>query len=411
MSQRLTELKNELVATLAYGQQIAEKLENPDLSKPERADGEAELEAVETKAESLGRDIRAEEKTVERNLRINAIGRDMNVQSPSEPEPVQYKTALDALFGDERFKSLLGKENEAKRQGEFDVRLEFKAPVDPQAANPDDQVQHLRPGIVGPFVYPQRVGSLFAQANMDGSSISWLDVPVGAADGGADYVDYGGQKPDTAAITIDVHTTKASKIATTYTVPDDALDDLSALRSTLENMLLVGPNGIGVKAESEYINGSGTGTPLQLAGVDSLSPDDVSSEDNTIKNVLLAALEIEDETGFPATAAVVNPLDYFDITTIEGNDGRPLFAPFGGIYRTPDLGFDVVRSKAVTAGTIYVGAWDRSILYTRQAVNIRATNQGIGLTDKNLTMFVAEVRQALIHPYGKAVYRTVTVGS
>jgi hypothetical protein len=48
-----------------------------------------------------------------------------------------------------------------------------------------------------------------------------------------------------------------------------------------------------------------------------------------------------------------------------------------------------------------------STLYTRQAVNFAATNQGIGLLDKNLTMFRAETRVALAHPYSGSVYRTV----
>jgi hypothetical protein len=47
----------------------------------------------------------------------------------------------------------------------------------------------------------------------------------------------------------------------------------------------------------------------------------------------------------------------------------------------------------------------------RQPVSIRATNQGIGLADKNLTMFVAEARGRLVHPYGKAQFRTVSMNT
>jgi hypothetical protein len=274
------------------------------------------------------------------------------------------------------------------------VTIEFKAPINPIVANPDDDVQHLRPGIVTPFVYPPRIGALFTQGTMDGSSVSWLDVP--SADGNADYTAYGAQKAGPADANVDVHAVKASKVTSTYTVPDEALDDLTGLRAALEQILLQGPAGIGVKVEAQYLAGNGTGTPLQLAGIDSLSPTDVSGNgSNFVSDMFFAALDIEGETGSPATAAVVNPIDYFQIITLEGDDGRPLFAPFGGAYKDPSLGFPIVRSKAVANGTIYVGAWNLSILYTRMATTVRATNEGIGLADKNLTMFVAETRQAL----------------
>lgn len=406
---RLEELKVELAATIHYGEQIGEKLENPDLPEAERMDLSSELEAVEVKAKNLQRDIQAEQKTVERELRIRSIGRDMDVKAPEEEPVVAYKSAVDALFDNEVFK-------EAAANGTFrDTRwdtgtIEFKTPVDPQTANPDDDVQNLRPGIVQPFVYPQRIGGLFTNLPMDGSSVSWIDVPT--ADGAAGYVDYGAQKPTSAAVETEVHVTKASKIATTYTVPDDALDDLTGLRATIERVLLTGPGGLGVKAEAEYIAGSGTGTPLQLAGIDSLSPtDDSGTGANAVADILYAAMDIENETGFNTTAVVVNPLDYFFLISLEGSDGRPLFAPFGGIYQSPNLGFAVVRSQAVPRSTAYVGAWDAALLYTRQAVNIRATREGIGLADKNLTMFIAETRQALIHPYGKAPFRTVSIAS
>lgn len=406
---RLEELKNELAATIFYSEGLGQKMENPDLTDAERADTTAEMEAVETKALKLQRDIKSEQNDVERELRIKNIGREMNVQKPDEEPAVQYQSAIEALFDTPEFKTVAA--NPKMRDERWTASVEYKE-TNPTTDNPSDLVPQVRPGLVQPFVYPTRVGPLFTQAQMDGSSISWLDVPT--ADGQADYTAYGSQKAGPADVGVDIHTTKASKITATYTVPDEALDDLTALRSTIEQILTDGPSGIGVKAEGEYIGGSGSGTPLQLAGIDSLSPDDVSgSGSNAVADVLFASLDIEANTGFAATAAVMNPADYFYFITLETGDGRPLFAPYGSIYTQPTGGGlpTLVRSRAVAAGTTYVGAFDRSILYTRQATTLRATNEGIGLADKNLTMFVAEMRQALIHPYGKNVYRTVSTGS
>lgn len=409
MSSRVEELKTELAASIYYAEDIGEKLKNPDLTDAERADFSAELEAVEVKCQGLQRDLTKAQKDDERELRIKGIGRDMQVQRPEEEPPVEYKSAVDMLFDAPEFKRALT-DKSFRDSTRFDTgQIEFKV-VNPTVSNPDDLVQHLRPGIVQPFVYPQRIGALFTQATMDGSSISWLDVP--SADGNANYAGYGTQKPGPADLNVDVHTTKASKIATTYIVPDDALDDLTALRSTIESVMLNGPEGIGVVAEREYLGGSGTGTPLELAGVDALSPTDVAGTGtNFAADLLFAALDIEAETGAPATAAVMNPIDYWQLIAMEGNDGRPLFAPFGGVYDSPNLGFPVVRSKAVPNGTAYVGAWNLSILYTRMATTIRATNEGLGLADKNLTLFVAETRQALIHPYGKRPFRLVSLNT
>lgn len=410
---RAEELKNELAATVFYGEEIGHKMENPDISDKERADLSAELEAVEKKAQDVQREYQKQLKDDERELRIKNIGREYEVQKPEDEPQAEYKNAFQKLFDTAEFKAVRETPSDLRSNKGWTAQVEFKAPVDPTTDNPSDLVPQVRPGLVQPFVYPQRVGSLFTQATMNGSTISWLDVPT--ADGQAEYTAYGAQKGGPADLTIDVHSTKASKITTTYTVPDEALDDLDALESTIRQILAVGPGGVQVLAESEYINGSGTGTPLQLAGIDSLSPDDVSgSGSNFVADVIFAALDIENDTGFAATAVVMNPADYFYFITIENSgDGRPLFAPYGNVYAEPQGAAlpPIVRSKAVTPGTAYVGAWDRSLLYTRQGVTVRATNEGIGLADKNLTMFVAELRQALIHPYGASVYRTVSISS
>lgn len=413
-SGRTEELKKDLTATITYAERTGDRLANPDLSQAERADLESELEAVETKANALRLDYERSQKTDERELRIKNIGRENDLRTQRMDEEadaqVRYASAAEALFDTPEFKNVLNLDPTERGNRRWHADVEFKD-TDPTLENPADLVPTIRPGLVQPFVYPQRIGDLFTRLPMSGSSISWLDVPT--ADGQADYAGYGTQKPGPADVGVDIHTTRAAKIATTYIVPDDALDDLTALRATIEQILTVGPNGIGVKAEAEYIAGSGVGTPLELAGLDSLSITDVSgSGANVVADVLFAGLEIETATGFAATAAVMNPSDYFWFITLEV-DGRPLFAPYGSVYTEPRGGGlpQIVRSKAVPVGTIYVGAFDHSLLYTRQGVSVRATNEGIGLADKNLTMFVAETRQALVHPYGANIYRTVSISS
>jgi hypothetical protein len=52
-----------------------------------------------------------------------------------------------------------------------------------------------------------------------------------------------------------------------------------------------------------------------------------------------------------------------------------------------------------------------SVRATRRAVSLRATSEGLGLADFGLVLFVATVREALLHPYGKNPFRTVTLAS
>lgn len=411
-SETLERLRGELAATVKYAEEIGEKLEDRTLGASMRADYESELEALEEKANGLKSEIKAQERKEARELRIRNIGRESGAIAPDdEPRAAHYRSPVDVLFDNETFRAVLA--DKSRRNSEWATgALEFVSAVDPADANPDTTlVQHMVPGMVTPYIYPQRVGQLFSQGAMDGDHVSQLFIPDDA-DGTAGYATYGAQKPGPGTLEVDVTDVKAAKIAASMVVPDDALDDISALRSNIENLLLVGPNGVGVKAEAEYIAGAGTTGPQKLKGVATLSPDDVSgSGENVVEDIIFAALDIENETGQPATAVVCNPTDYFYLITLKADDGRPLFSPFGGAYGPPSGLPPVVRSKAASAGTVYVGAWNLSTLYTRQAIIIKATNQGLGLTDYNQTLFVAETRQALAHWNGKKAYRIVSIGS
>jgi hypothetical protein len=70
-----------------------------------------------------------------------------------------------------------------------------------------------------------------------------------------------------------------------------------------------------------------------------------------------------------------------------------------------------VKTRKLAQGTAIVGQFSASTRYTRKAVTITADAAGLGLRDKNLVLFVAEVREALVHRYGKDPYRLVTIAT
>ena len=408
---RYEELKKELTATVMYGKQISEKLQNPDLSKNERADLEAEQEATLTKAEAVQRDAEAQMKNDERDLRIKAIGRDMDLEPPAEEIVVQDSDPITAFLKSEAF----GEFREGVIRGHHPEMLpqefEMKAAKNVETEYVGDLVTERIPGIANfNYQFPYRVGERFGQGTMSGSNVSFLKIPTGATGAAAYQQNLGDTKGGDFAATVDIDQQFAKTIAARALIPEQNLDDIDALESEIRNILLVGPNGLAELREDDYINGNGT---TELEGILSLSPDDATlTGDYLSKSVLYAAATLEDETGFVADTVLANPLDAFYLRTEVGTvDNRPLNSPFGagwGSGRDGELP-PIVKTRKLSQGTAIVGQFSASTRYTRKSVTITADAAGLGLRDKNLVLFVAEVREALVHRYGKDPYRTVDI--
>lgn len=409
---RLEELKVELTATVTYAENIGARLEDPDLGKADRADLEAELEAAELKATSLQREIRSEEKTVERELRIKAIGRDIVVpQAMDEPQVANFRDPVEALLKSEQFEDF----REAIRNGSRDAKAEitWKAAADVTSDQAGDLVTQYVPGITNlNYTFPTPVGDLFSQAQMDGSNVSFVKMPT-AATGDAQYqTSLGGQKGGTFAATLDVAQEFAKVIAAVATIPAQNLDDINALEGEVRNLLLVGPNGLAEMREDAYINGAGGSSEIQ--GILDLGPaDSTLAGDYVSKSVVKAVADIKAQTGFTADAVVVSPEDWFAIVTEVGTeDNRPLNTPWGGGWGIANSALPpLVVSRKLTPGQLIVGAFSAGTRYVRQGVTITADQAGLGLRDKNLVLFVAEVRELVLHRYGADPFRVVTVSS
>lgn len=408
---RLEELKTELAATIEYGKRLGDQLQDPDLSQAERLDQEAELEAVETKAEGLARDLGREQKNIDRELRIKAIGRDqVGVEPPAEVAPVQYKDAFQAFFASEQYAEFASRYRAGERT--TSARLEFKAARD-VTDETADQVGQVAPGIANlNYTFPLSVGDLFTQGTMQGASMRYLKIPT-TTTGDAAYqtgqpTALGGQKGGTFVMTLDVGSEDAQTVAAIATIPSQNLDDVTGLENEVRTTLTVGPNGIGELLEDEYINGTGSGTAIN--GVLNLTPDnvDTSTFDYLSLAVFKAMADINATSGFTADAVVVHPDDWFLLSTEVGSsDNRPLFGPWGTGWGANGVGPRLVVSRKIDSGTILVGAFKASTRYVRSGLTVFADASGIGLRDKNLVLFVAEARELLLHRFGADPYRTV----
>ncbi len=411
---RLEELKSELAATIQYGKQIGEKLQHPDLPEAERMDLSSELEAVEKKAEGISLDLRKEQKDAEREMRIKAIGRDMDVESVPDEQVMapHYKDAVDAFFKSEQFASFRQDVRDGKRDAKVDP-IEYKAAESIETAQVGDKdTSAFVPGITNlNYTFPLSVGSLFTQATMQGSNISYLKIPSGAT-GDAQYqTTLGSQKGGNFAATLDVANETAKTVAAVATIPSQNLDDVNGLEGEVRSLLLVGPNGLGEILEDAYINGGGGSSEIQ--GILDLSPaDSTLSSDYVSKSVFKAMADINAQTGFTADAVVVHPDDWFVLSTEVGTeDNRPLFGQWGTTWGQNGVGPRIVVSRQIASGTILVGAFKAATRYVRQGVTISADASGLGLRDKNLVLFVAETREMVLHRYSDDPFRTVTVAS
>lgn len=411
---RYEELKKELGATVQYGRIVGEKLQNPDLSKVERSDLEAEQEATLTKAEAIQRDAEAQLKNDERELRIKAIGRDMDLEPPAEDVVIEENAdPIEAFLKSDSFQNFAEGVRGGKHPSMEPQDFALKAAKNVETEYVGDLTTQMVPGIANfNYQFPYRVGERFGQGTMSGSNVSFLKIPTGATGAAAYQANLGDTKGGDFSLTVDIDNQFAKTIAARALIPEQNLDDIDALESEIRNILLVGPNGLAELREDDYINGNGT---TELEGILSLSPDDATlSGDYLSKSVLWAAAVLEDETGFTADTVLANPLDAFALRTEVGSvDQRPLNSPFGSGWGTGRDGElpPIVKTRKLAQGTAIVGQFSASTRYTRKSVTITADAAGLGLRDKNLVLFVAEVREALVHRYGADPYRTVTIAS
>lgn len=411
---RYEEIKRELGATVQYGKMVAEKLQNPDLTKSERADLEAEQEATLTKAEQLQRDGEAQLKADEREMRIKSIGRDMDVElKTDEVVEVDYRDPVDEFLKSEQWREFSADVKAGRHPSEMSVEIELKAAKNVESEYVGDLTTQMIPGIANfNYQFPYRVGDLFGQGTMAGSNVSFLKIPAGATGAAAYQANLGDTKGGDFGMTLDVSNQFAKTIAARALIPEQNLDDIDTLESEIRNILLVGPNGLAELREDDYINGNGT---TELEGILSLSPtNETLAGDYLSKSVLWAVAQMANETGFVADAILANPIDAFYLRTEVGTvDNRPLNSPFGSGWRGDIDGSlpRIVETRKLAQGTAIVGQFSASTRYTRKAVTITADAAGLGLRDKNLVLFVAEVREALVHRYGADPYRLVTIAT
>lgn len=258
-----------------------------------------------------------------------------------------------------------------------------------------DAIDNTRlPGILP---LPQRrltVRDLISPGRMDGNTLEY--VKETGFNNNAGMVAEAAAKPE-SDLQFDLVTTSAKVIAHWMKASKQVLDDISQLRSTIDQRLLF---GLAYKEEQQLLNGDGTGQnlngiiPQATAYSAAFVPADLTAID-TIRLAMLQAALAE----YPATGTVMHPTDWARIELTKDAGGNYIIGvPQGSIGPTL-WGLPVVATQAMVVDKFLTGAFRLGAqLFDRWDARVEVGYVNDDFT-KNLVTILAEERLAL------AVYR------
>ncbi|RVM91504.1 phage major capsid protein [Sinorhizobium meliloti] len=308
----------------------------------------------------------------------------------------QQKSIGEQFTESESFKSFQdSKFAKSARGADLKVKATLTSLTTDAAGSVGDAIQNSRlPGILP---LPQRrmtVRDLLTPGRMDGNTLEYVKE-TGFTNNAAPVAE-GGLKPS-SDIKLDLVTTSAKVIAHWMKASKQVLDDISQLRSMIDQRLLY---GLAYVEEQQLLNGDGTGQNLHgiipqatayAAPITLASPTSI----DIMRLAMLQAALAE----YPATGHVMNPIDWAWIETLKDTEGRYIIGnPQGSI--TPTLwGLPVVQTQAMTVDKFLTGAFRLGAqIFDRWDARIEAAYVDDDFI-RNLITILAEERLAL------AVYR------
>ncbi|WP_119309644.1 phage major capsid protein [Cohaesibacter haloalkalitolerans] len=262
-------------------------------------------------------------------------------------------------------------------------------------------------GSVGAAIAPQRmpgiqelpqrrmtVRDLLSPGDMTSPSLEYVQE-TGFTNNAAPVAE-GAAKPS-SDIQLDLVTTSAKVIAHWFKASRQSLDDVSQLRSLIDNRLLY---GLAFQEELQLLSGDGTGQnlhgliPQATAYVAPFAPVDGTNID-ALRLAMLQAVLAE----YPATGHVLNPIDWARIELTKDAQGKYIIGqPQGSL--TPTLwNLPVVQTQAMAVDKFLTGAFKLGA----QVFDLWQARVEVGFENddftKNLVTILGEERLAL------AVYR------
>lgn len=309
-------------------------------------------------------------------------------------DDAEQKSFGERVTEDERMKAFL---DAGPTSGKADVR--FKASLTTAttdlAGSVGDGVAPTR--LPGVLPLPQRrmtVRDLLTQGRMDGNTLEYVQE-TGFTNSAAPVAE-GAAKPE-SDIKLDLKSTGAKVLAHWMKASRQALDDVSFLRSMIDQRLIY---GLAYAEENQLLNGDGLGQNLSglIPNATAYSPAFAPTSETAIDKMRLAMLQAA-LAEYPATGHVMHPTDWARIELTKDAGGQYIIGNPQGSAAPTLWGLPVVATQAISVDKFLTGAFQLGAqVFDRWDARVEVGYVNDDFT-KNMVTILAEERLAL------AIYR------
>lgn len=285
--------------------------------------------------------------------------------------------------------------SKSARGGDMKVKATLTSLTTDAGGSVGDAIAPTR--LAGILPLPQRrltVRDLISPGRMDGNALEYVKE-TGFTNNAAPVAE-GAEKPS-SDIKLDLVTTSAKVIAHWMKASKQVLDDISQLRSVIDQRLLY---GLAYVEETELLKGDGTGQHLNgIIPQATAFAAPISLADLNIIDILRLAMLQAALAEYPATGHVMHPTDWASIETLKDTTGRYIIGNPQGTTSPTLWGLPVVATQAMTVRKFLTGAFKLGAqVFDRWDARIETAYVNDDFI-KNLVTILAEERLAL------AVYR------
>ena len=356
----------------------------------------ADLEKIVTAVEA-GEEVTEEEmeqamdavKTAQKNVDNADEAQKLikSLETPKEGKADKEVKEMPRSIG-ENFVEHIKSMNVGKR---FDVSAPaFKAATDIQTSPSGavDFATTFDKNVVEAARTPLVVRDLFGAETISGSTLVYL--VEGAIQGAPAVTAEGNEKPQVHFADPTPKTVSLAKIACHIKESDEYINDYPFLASAINGRLLY---ELGLVEQNKLVTDL-----LATSGIQAETGWAASTTAAQLADLILdAAMKVQQNSGFPADAILINPADWYSLRIAKDGENRYYGGGFFGTQAVADVwGIPVCVTTAVTAGKIVVGAFKTCASVVQNGgVSVEAVNTNEDDFVKNLMTIRAEERLAL----------------
>lgn len=302
----------------------------------------------------------------------------------------------DMFVNSDIAKKMLADGSAFRGRASFEAKATLTLATTDAAGSVGDGVQNTRlPGILPLAQRRMTVRDLLTPGRMDGNTLEYVKETGFVNSAG--MVAEGGAKPQ-SDIKLDLVSTSARVIAHYMKASRQAMDDVSQLRSLIDNRLRY---GLAYKEEGQLLNGDGTGQNLNgiIPQATAYSAPTAIADLNIIDVLRLAMLQAA-LAEYPASGHVMHPTDWASIETLKDTVGNYIIGNPQGTTQPTLWGLPVVATQAITVRKFLTGAFQLGAqVFDRWLARVEVATENEDDFIKNLITILGEERLAL------AVYR------